>query len=52
MKQNYSTQSAERYLDKPTPTLRRIKMALDLLRTALVVIDPDVDGKIGTAVKW
>lgn len=43
MKPNYSRQSAELYADTPTPMLPRTEMTLDLRRTALVVIDPQVD---------
>ncbi|MFK8250114.1 isochorismatase family protein [Ancylobacter terrae] len=43
MKPDYSPRSAELYADTATPVLPTVDMVLDLTRTALVVIDPQVD---------
>lgn len=43
MKPNYAPASAELYADTASPLLPKVDMVLDLTRTALVVIDPQVD---------
>jgi nicotinamidase-related amidase len=52
MKPNYSPQSAERYADTLTPVLPKTDMVLDLKRTALVVIDPQVDVMSPNGKAW
>lgn len=52
MKPNYSPQSAERYADTPTPALPTMAMTLDLRRTALVVIDPQIDVMSAKGRAW
>lgn len=52
MKPDYSARSAALYADTATPMLPATPMALDLKRTALVVIDPQVDAMSPTGRAW
>lgn len=52
MKARYSPQSAERYADTANPALPKIEMTLDPNRTALVVIDPQVDVMSPSGRAW
>lgn len=52
MKPNYSPSSAALYADTATPVLPKTAMTLDLARTALVVIDPQVDVMSPKGLAW
>lgn len=52
MKPSYSPQSAALYADTTTPMLPATDMTLDVRRTALVVIDPQVDAMSPTGAAW
>lgn len=52
MKPNYSARSAELYADPATPMLPKTEMVLDLKRTALVVIDPQVEVMSPKGLAW
>jgi len=47
-----STEHSHAYLDPPNPALPRPAMTLDLSRTALVVIDPQVDALSPQGAAW
>lgn len=52
MKPNYAPRSAELYADTASPALPKSEMTLALDRTALVVIDPQVDVMSPTGRAW
>lgn len=52
MKPNYSPSSAALYADTETPVLPKTEMTLDLARTALVVIDPQIDVMSPKGLAW
>ncbi|MFT0862633.1 isochorismatase family protein [Ancylobacter sp. G4_0304] len=52
MKPNYPPNSAALYADTETPVLPKMEMTLDLARTALVVIDPQVDVMSPKGLAW